>query len=243
MNESTEGSGSDSTREDLPVRRAKKVDAWSGRVTQDIGKQLKHWRRELDMTAQELSDATEVLGQRVPRSVITNIENDRRDYVSVAELLLLAGALSVPPILLIAPIGREHEVEPLPDVSLSPWRTRGWFMGALAPRYEGFDLEAWNETSIAIKLYDKHRLLVRSYQEAVHRLQELDGDHMEIYPGREWPQDKLDERRRFRSLMHRQIIGFLEQIRRHREDMQSLGIVPPELPADVETDLSSVSQG
>ncbi|MEV6523129.1 hypothetical protein AB0M43_14360 [Longispora sp. NPDC051575] len=130
-------------------------------------------------------------------------------------------------------------VEPLPETEISPWRTRGWFMGAIPPVFEGFGLEQWNDATTAIKLYDTHRLLVRSYQEAVHRLKELDDDRMDIYPDRQWPEATLDRRRHFRSAVLGQLATFLEQLRTHRRAIAEMGLTLPALAAEVEADLNN----
>jgi transcriptional regulator with XRE-family HTH domain len=236
----TQGDGSDrSGKGSQPVRRAKKLDTYSGRLTQHIGAQIKRWRRARRITAQELSEATERLGQLVPRTVIINIENQRRDYVSVAEVLLIAAALNMPPYLLLAPVGLAEADEILPNVDSSPWRTRGWLMGALPVGYDGFDVVQWNDATLGTKLFDKHRLLVRSYQQATLRLQELDGDRMDLYADREWPAAELQQRHKIRALMLRQLASYLEQIRAHRAEIDQRGFSLPELPPEVEADLSA----
>jgi transcriptional regulator with XRE-family HTH domain len=55
-------------------------------------------------STQWLSDQTEELtGYRVSRSVIADLENGRRRYVTIAELIVLALALDTPPITLLYP--------------------------------------------------------------------------------------------------------------------------------------------
>lgn len=213
-------------------------DAWSAELTRTIGDQIRYWRRRRKLTTQKLSDLTAALGQRIPAAVLTNLEHRRRDYISVSEVLLAAAALNVPPVLLIAPIGRAEQMEPLPGNSASPWRTRGWLMGALPLRIEGFELEEWNDGTTAIKLYDAHRLLVRSYQEAARRLKELDDDRMDIFPGRQWPEDSLAQRTAFRRALLSQLATYLVQLRTHRKAIIDRGLLLPELPPDVKTDLT-----
>ena len=212
---------------------------WSSRVTRDIGRQVRRWRRRHKITIQQLSDLTASIGQRVPPTVLTNLEHRRRDFVSVSELLLIAAALNVPPVLLIAPIGHQSEMEVLPNVRSSPWRTRGWLMGAIPPAFADFNLERWNDATAAIKLYDTHRLLVRSYQESLHRLKELDDDRMDVYPGRQWPQEALEQRRRLRRALLSQVAAYLERIRSHRREIEALGFLLPALAPEVEADLTA----
>lgn len=221
-----------------PRRGAARSDIWSVELTRNIGRQIRYWRRQRKLTTQRLSDLTAKIGQRIPPTVLTNLEHQRRDYVSVSELLLIAAALNVPPVLLIAPIGQTEEIESLPANHTSPWRIRGWLMGAIPLQTEGFDLEEWNEATTAIKLYDSHRLLFRSYQEAARRLKQLDDDRMDIFPGRQWPEESLTQRRAFRSALLSQLATYLAQLRTHRKTITDMGLVLPALPPDVETDLS-----
>lgn len=223
---------------DSRVRRAKKLDTFGGRLTQNVGAQIKRWRHERKLTAQRLSDLTEQLGERIPRTVIINLENQRRDYVSLAEILILAAGLNIPPYLLIAPVGIDEAVEILPAVHSTPWRTRGWIMGALPVKYAGFAVVEWNDATVATKLYDKHRLLVRSYEQATLRLQELDGDRLDLMADGQWPDADLQQRHRIRALMLRQLAVYLEQIRSHRHEIVQRGFKLPALDPEVEADLS-----
>lgn len=68
------------------------AEGLASRVAREIAK-----RRET-RSAQWLSDRTRELGCRVSRSVITDLENGRRKYVAVHELIMLAEALSVAPL-------------------------------------------------------------------------------------------------------------------------------------------------
>jgi len=91
------------------------------------------------MSAQQLADACDRLGHPVPRSVLTNLENGRREAVSVPELLALAAALGVAPALLVFPVGTAVPVEMLPGQVADPWRGYRWFVGDPTPseRMEG----------------------------------------------------------------------------------------------------------
>ncbi len=66
-------------------------------------------------SAQWVSDRTADLGYRVSRSVIADLENGRRRYVTVHELVMLAGALSVSPLDLLYGDNNGAEVEFSPN--------------------------------------------------------------------------------------------------------------------------------
>ncbi|UQU66855.1 hypothetical protein COUCH_11540 [Couchioplanes caeruleus] len=235
-------SNADSNEGDAAASRPQRVgggsDRWSAHVTAGVGSQIRIWRRRRKLTTQKLSDLTAALGQRVPPTVLTNLEHRRRDYISIAEIMLVSAALNIPPVLLIAPIGQVEEIDILPSISISPWRARGWLMGALPLRSTDFDLADWNDSTTAIKLYDSHRLLSRSFQETARRLKELDDDKMDVFPGRQWPEESLSQRTAFRSALLSQLATYLEHLRTLRRRIEEIGLVPPELPADIETELS-----
>lgn len=102
---------------------------WAPGLTAAIARQLQRIRAERGMSAQQLADATAELGHPVARSVIANLESGRRDTVSVAELIVLARALRIPPLLLALPIGRAATFELLPGTEVDTWLAAKWFAG------------------------------------------------------------------------------------------------------------------
>lgn len=102
---------------------------WPARLTRTIAAQVKRTRTERKLSAQQLSDACAKLGLEMPRSVLADLENGRRAHVSVAELLVLARALDVPPLLLVFPVGTDEETEILPGADRAPFRGAQWFTG------------------------------------------------------------------------------------------------------------------
>jgi hypothetical protein len=83
-------------------------------------------------SAQWLSDRTAELGYCVTRSVIADLENGRRRYVTTAELCALAWALKVPPIRLLYPELPDGAVEVVPGVEKPSIEAAMWFSGELA---------------------------------------------------------------------------------------------------------------
>lgn len=81
--------GKQQTR-DLPP---KKSEDWAKRFSQMIGENLKKFRTEVGLSAQKLSDTTNELGYHIPRNAIANLENGRRETVSIQELEVLSEAL------------------------------------------------------------------------------------------------------------------------------------------------------
>ncbi|WP_329148329.1 helix-turn-helix domain-containing protein [Streptomyces sp. NBC_01456] len=102
---------------------------WPERLAATIAAEVLRYRRNQKMSAQRLSDRCAELGMEVPRAVISNLENGRRTSVSVAELLVLAAALDVPPAALVFPVGYAEETEALPGAMLPPYEAVRWFGG------------------------------------------------------------------------------------------------------------------
>ncbi|WP_406457048.1 helix-turn-helix transcriptional regulator [Streptomyces sp. NBC_01622] len=104
---------------------------WMTHVGTTIAREVRRYRLARGMSAQQLSDACEKLGAPIPRTVISNIENGRRTNISVAETIVLARALRVPPIALIYPAGYEEELEYVPGKRVDPMRAVKWFSGEM----------------------------------------------------------------------------------------------------------------
>ena len=72
---------------------------WSEEQTKRIAQEIRQLRGS--RSAQWLADRTAELGCAITRSVIADLENGRRKYVAVHELIVLAEALSVSPLELL----------------------------------------------------------------------------------------------------------------------------------------------
>ena len=113
---------------------AEKHDAaeWGERLSLGIGGRIRELRLRpgVNLSAQALADRTREYGHELKRSVIANLESGRRTNVSVADLLVLATALDVPPVMLVYPIGTESSVEALPGYEMDTVAAMDWFTGA-----------------------------------------------------------------------------------------------------------------
>lgn len=114
-----------------------------------IAREVRRHRQARGMSAQQLADKCAEVGMPLQRTVISNIENGRRGNVSVAEVLVLAAALEVPPAALIFPAGYAEAVEYLPGRAAAPLEAADWWHG-----------EGAAEDS-ALALARRHRELVR----------------------------------------------------------------------------------
>lgn len=102
---------------------------WPERLAATIAGEVLRYRRNQNMSAQQLSDRCAEFGMDVPRKVISNLEIGRRTSVSVAELLVLAAALDVPPGALVFPVGYTETTEALPGAMTPPFEALRWFAG------------------------------------------------------------------------------------------------------------------
>ena len=99
-----------------------------------VGQRVKDVRVVKGWSAQQLADATESLGFPIKRSTIASLETGRRG-VSLPDLLALAWALDVPPVMLLADFESERDVFPyLPGgESLRPTEFLTWWAGERYP--------------------------------------------------------------------------------------------------------------
>ncbi|MFK0221612.1 helix-turn-helix domain-containing protein [Streptomyces vinaceus] len=104
---------------------------WVDQVMATVAKEVRRRRKELGMSAQELADACEEIGHRIPRNVIANMESGRRASLPLVDVMVLAEALHTNPICLIYPVGYVERVQKLPlRDSEQTWGAMQWFTGA-----------------------------------------------------------------------------------------------------------------
>lgn len=107
---------------DVPPRDWAERDAY--RVAMSIRERRK------PHSAQWLSDRTEnVVGLRINRALISDMETGRRRYITTAELAVIAAALSVSPVALLYPGPYGDLVEVLPDKPVRQLQAADWFGG------------------------------------------------------------------------------------------------------------------
>jgi transcriptional regulator with XRE-family HTH domain len=116
-------------------------DDWSAQLTARVAAQIRTARSDAGLTVAQTADACAALGVPVPKTTITNLELGRRASVDLAEFMVLARALDVPPITLLFPLGKASTVELVPGQPVSTWEALAWFTGearaADTPAHEG----------------------------------------------------------------------------------------------------------
>jgi len=83
----------------------------------------------LRRSAQWLADETERLGYPISRAAIANYESGRKKGLDVAELLVLAAALQIPPLTILFPDLPDGPVEVLPGIQSTSWDAAAWCSG------------------------------------------------------------------------------------------------------------------
>jgi transcriptional regulator with XRE-family HTH domain len=103
---------------------------WEESMTARFGEAVRRRRKQLGMTAVDLSKKLGEQGYPMKRVMITVIEtNSRNGKLDVAELLALARALEIPPVLLLFPDFPDAEVEFLPGMTTDCERAVRWLAG------------------------------------------------------------------------------------------------------------------
>jgi transcriptional regulator with XRE-family HTH domain len=104
---------------------------WEEGLSKRVGEAIQKRRTALGLTAQQLAERTRGLGYLVSRVAISKIEgNKRAGKLDVAELLVLAVALEVPPALLLySSFPDDGVVELLPGYNAWPPAVIRWLCG------------------------------------------------------------------------------------------------------------------
>jgi transcriptional regulator with XRE-family HTH domain len=109
-------------------------DAWHRATAERMGRAVAQRRGDAGMTAQQLAERCKDLGAPIHRTTITKIENGRTRF-DVGELLILAAALDVPPLVLLYPDLPGGDVEIIPGEPGSSWDAYLWATGMGAPPF------------------------------------------------------------------------------------------------------------
>lgn len=100
---------------------------WKAENAARIGRAV-HSMRKGRFTAEQLALRCGELGHPIHRTTITKIENGRGSF-ELADLLILAAALGIPPILLLYPDIPDGDVEVIPSHAVSSSDAMQWFYG------------------------------------------------------------------------------------------------------------------
>ncbi|MFF4520434.1 helix-turn-helix domain-containing protein [Streptomyces bluensis] len=200
------------------------TDDWSTQLTARVAEQLRRARKAAGLTVAETADACAARGLAVPKTTITNLETGRRGSVDLAEFLVLADVLGVPPITLLFPLDATPTVDVLPGQPVSTWDSLAWFTGETAsseaapkgsPR-ELLDVFRAHSDAVAAAAVSTSMAKDRRRKASTTLDPARRADLLETAAGYE--QLAFDDCRALRS---------------YREGMRERGLVPPVLPADL----------
>ena len=120
--------------------------AWELGLAGRVGSVIQVRRKELDLTAQQLAERTKSLGYPISRVAISKIEgNKRAGKFDVAELLVLAQALELPPLQLLFPDELDDDIELLPGQRAPTFHAKAWFTGGAGPMWPGQEVAELTE--------------------------------------------------------------------------------------------------
>lgn len=202
------------------------------------------------MTAQGLADRCAALGHPLDRSVIAKLERGHRNTITVPDLLALAKALGVPPVLLVLPLGRELEADALPGQRRPTWELVKWFGGRGAfpapdpdPRPSAGngtpeDNQAYLASAVPLLHHDEHDRLVLDWLWEQGRVDILE----EAAAAATTEQERSAHQGRLGDVRRR--LGDLERlIADLRTRMRGDGVLPPRLPVVLATLIGEPAAG
>ena len=198
---------------------------WQGRFTGRVADAVRRYRKERGMSAQGLADACAALGYEIPRTAIANLENGRRSGVEIAELLVFAQALDVPPIALLLPVGVAGEVEVLPGRSVPIWDAVSWITAETLVGDEP------SPGTVEEVLYE-----LRAHAQAINSLQKAVAFADETRRGTSLIRDP-DQRSRSAEMLSKMdsyASEYARDLRDFRAKLRGRGIEPPSLPDDLD---------
>ncbi len=102
---------------------------WGERFTHTVVAGIKAYREQRGWKVQELADRCTELGYPMRRTTLSNLESGLRKSITLHEVLIIAVALGVPPVMLIFPGLPTEPVEYRPGVTIESWPAARWFTG------------------------------------------------------------------------------------------------------------------
>lgn len=136
--------------------------------TRVIGNQVRTLRAARGLSATKLAQECEAAGApALNRDVITNLENGRRQTLTVEEMLTLAYVLDAPPLALFVPLDGRVRLAVTPTIDMAGLHALEWVSGDYPPpAYDGQRRLWWRSASGAITLYRQFRDAARAAQRA-----------------------------------------------------------------------------
>lgn len=111
---------------------------WADQQATRVAAAVRKLRKMRGRSAQWVADRTAALGYPISRATIADLENGRRKWVTLSELMILARALNTAPIALLYPDPLDDDsIEILPGLQGSKTVGLQWFSGESDPPAPG----------------------------------------------------------------------------------------------------------
>ncbi|MFD3838323.1 helix-turn-helix domain-containing protein [Streptomyces europaeiscabiei] len=105
-------------------------DQWPTVFTARIAQAVREARKAAGLTMGEVAHGCAERGlTEFTEHSMKNLESGRKTSITVADFVVLADVLGVPPVALLFPLGTSATVEVLPGKEVSTWDALAWFTG------------------------------------------------------------------------------------------------------------------
>lgn len=200
-------------------------DQWPTVFTGRIAQRLRDSRKAAGLTMAEVAQGCADRGlPEFTEHSMKNLESGRKTSITVADVVVLADVLGVPPVTLLFPLGSSATVEVLPGREVSTWDAVAWFTGESPldePAPEGSARDV-------LDVFRQHGDLVAGAMTSYALARER----------RRAASTTLDRTRRAALLQRAE--GYEEhafedaqELRTYRERMRQRGLTPPALPDEL----------
>lgn len=205
---------------------------WKSRLAQSVASQVRRLRLERGLSVQRVADLFEQqYGVPMKRSVLANFEGGRRAALSVAELVVLARILEVPPVQLLFPVGRQQETPVFPGDPVDTWEALKWFTGEQPwiPQPADSNLSQLQVVK-EVELFRQHDAAVRAVQDARQTI-------LTLIPTEPLPGGGNEKAPAVSPVLMNQLAAAVgraeDDLLSVRRQMRGRDLAPPPLPYDV----------
>ncbi|MGV9318268.1 helix-turn-helix domain-containing protein [Streptomyces sp. NPDC003660] len=200
-------------------------DGWAAGFTSRVARAIREARKAAGLTMGQVAQGCAGRGiAEITEHSLKNLELGRKSNLSIADFVVLADVIGVPPVMLLFPLGASPEVEVLPGRNTSTWDALTWFTGETLlgePAVEGAARDVLDR-------FRQHGDLVAAATTSYTLARER----------RRAASTTLDRPRRATLLQRAE--GYEEhafedaqELRVYRERMRQRGLTPPALPDEL----------
>ncbi|WP_416484292.1 helix-turn-helix domain-containing protein [Streptomyces sp. CL12] len=200
-------------------------DGWAATFTARVAQAIREARKTAGLTMGEVAQGCAERGlAEITEHSLKNLELGRKSSLTIADFIVLADVLGVPPVLLLFPVGTSPTVEVLPGRTTSTWDALVWFTGETPldePAAEGTARDV-------LERFRQHGDLVAAAMTSYTLARER----------RRTASTTLDRARRATLLQRAKdyeehAFEDAQELRTYRERMRQRGLTPPALPDDL----------